>query len=342
MSFSRALLRNRQLIYKYHEFQSIVPSISRFCHYRYYNYYYHQHHRYSYRNNLYCFNKVNNCYYHYRYHIHTDNQLNDKNKDNNNNNSNILKYLNPIFIGKKIWNIIYNICYYTVDSIIHPKVGYERLKTIYKKTKQFIKHFIESSKLMWTDIKTARKILIKFRRGNELTYRERRQLRRVTLDILKFVPMLVIMAIPFLEAALPFLLYIFPNMLPSRFQSEHNKLEQRKKLLQARIGLAAFFEDTLHEFVKETKTKEENNKSINSLENLLIKIKNNEEITNPQILKVAALFDDEMALDNASYSVLSNMCRYMQLNSFGTEAMLRSRLYDKIRVIRKEDAVKFV
>ena len=131
-------------------------------------------------------------------------------------------------------------------------------------------------------------------------------------------------------------------MLPSRFQSEHNKLEQRKKLLQARIGLAAFFEDTLHEFVKETKTKEENNKSINSLENLLIKIKNNEEITNPQILKVAALFDDEMALDNASYSVLSNMCRYMQLNSFGTEAMLRSRLYDKIRVIRKEDAVKFV
>ena len=38
------------------------------------------------------------------------------------------------------------------------------------------------------------------------------------------------------------------------------KLEQRKKLLAARIGLAAFFEDTLHEFVKETKRKEENNK----------------------------------------------------------------------------------
>eukprot|EP01084_Bolivina_argentea_P071612 130138_1 len=44
-----------------------------------------------------------------------------------------------------------------------------------------------------------------------------------------------------------------------------------------------------------------------------------------------------MALDNAPHSVLSNMCRYMQLNTFGTTTMLRTRLYDKIRDIRRED-----
>merc|ERR1719419_1491970 len=112
------------------------------------------------------------------------------------------------------------------------------------------------------------------------------------------------------------------------------KLEKRKKLLAARIGLASFFEDTLHEFVKETSSKE---KEVRSLGKLLRKIKSGEEIQNDQILKVAALFDDEMALDNATHTVLSNMCRYMEINNFGTTPMLRTRLYSKIRAIRRED-----
>ena len=193
---------------------------------------------------------------------------------------------------------------------------------------------------MWADIKVATKILSKFAKGGELTYRERRQLRRVALDVLRFVPMLIIILIPFLEAALPLILMLFPNMLPSRFQSEHMKLERRKKLLAARIGLAAFFEDTLHEFVKETKRKEESMQKVESLERLMTKIQNNQDISNESILKLASLFDDEMALDKASQSVLSNMCRYMQLNPYGTTAMLRTRLYLKIREIRKEDAVE--
>eukprot|EP00484_Ammonia_sp_Unknown_P030949 CAMPEP_0197026154 /NCGR_PEP_ID=MMETSP1384-20130603/6316_1 /TAXON_ID=29189 /ORGANISM="Ammonia sp." /LENGTH=745 /DNA_ID=CAMNT_0042454773 /DNA_START=644 /DNA_END=2881 /DNA_ORIENTATION=- len=251
-----------------------------------------------------------------------------------------LKYIHPKFILTKLGSLVYHIVYYTVDSIVHPSRGKERIQSLWKSIKREAKHFWEGSKLMWTDLKTARRILMKFARGNELTYRERRQLRRVAMDVLRFVPMVIIILIPFLEAALPILLVVFPNMLPSRFQSEHMKLERRKKLLSARIGLASFFEDTLEEFVKETKRKEEYAKmdKVESLEIVLEKIRNNEEITNTQIMKVASLFDDEMALDNAPHSVLANMCRYMQLNSFGTTAMLRQRLYDKIRQIRTEDA----
>eukprot|EP01084_Bolivina_argentea_P232155 391340_1 len=254
----------------------------------------------------------------------------------------ISKYLNPLFILTKTFTIISNIIYYTFDSIIHPLKGYERLSNIWKSIKHHASHFWEACKLMWTDIGAAWKILLKFLKTGELTYRERRQLRRVTMDVLRFVPMFIIVAIPFLEVGLPFLLYCFPNMLPSRFQTEHQKIEKRKKLLTARLGLTAFFEDTLLEFVKETKSKQDavkliGNEKLQSLEKLLEKIKNNEEISNNSILKLASLFDDEMALDNASASVLSNMCRYMELNSFGTQPMLRNRLYDKIRQIRKED-----
>ena len=121
-------------------------------------------------------------------------------------------------------------------------------------------------------------------------------------------------------------------------------MEARKKQLTARIGLTTFFEDTLDEFVKETKSKQKSAKligseSVESLEKLLEKVRNNKDISNSSILQLASLFDDEMALDNASYSVLSNMCRYMEINTFGSITMLRNRLYSKIRKIRKEDQV---
>merc|ERR1719295_1769987 len=262
--------------------------------------------------------------------------------------SRYLKYVNPLFIATKLGNMVYQLVYLTVDSIIHPKRGLDRLRSAWKSLKHHAVNFWDSTKLMWTDIKTAVKILRRFVRGKELSYRERRQLRRVALDILRFVPMLIIVLIPALELALPAILYLFPNILPSRFQTEHMKLEKRKKVLAARIGLAAFFEDTLTEFVKETKRKQEiigststtskmKEKEVRSLAKMLEAIKSGEQIGNEAILKVAALFDDEMALDNATHTVLSNMCRYMQINNFGTTPMLRHRLYTKIRAIRRED-----
>eukprot|EP01084_Bolivina_argentea_P087786 158545_1 len=236
-------------------------------------------------------------------------------------------------IVSRVGNVTFNIFYYTIDSFISPSRGYARICNVCGHIKHGALHFWGATKLMWTDIRSASKILRKLRREGELTYRERRQLRRVALDAFKFIPMLIIVLIPFLEAALPFFLYMFPNMLPSRFQTEHMKLEKRKKLLSARIGLAAFFEDTLHEYMKELKS----SKETLTLSLIFDKLKCNEEISNEQILKVASLFDDEITLDNASHSVLSNMCRYMDLNTFGTTVMLRHRLYVKIREIRRED-----
>lgn len=43
---------------------------------------------------------------------------------------------------------------------------------------------------------------------------------RTTADIFRLVPFLVIILIPFAELALPLLLKIFPNLLPSTFQDQ--------------------------------------------------------------------------------------------------------------------------
>ena len=54
--------------------------------------------------------------------------------------------------------------------------------------------------------------------GHELTRRERLHLNRTTQDILRLVPFMIFVIVPFMEFLLPFALKLFPNMLPSTFQ----------------------------------------------------------------------------------------------------------------------------
>ncbi len=87
--------------------------------------------------------------------------------------------------------------------------------------------------------------------GESLTRREKQQLSRSAGDLLKLVPFIVIVigarpshlkskavtfyAVPFMELALPVLLYLFPNMLPSTFTSQLKREENLQKKLRARI-----------------------------------------------------------------------------------------------------------
>ena len=50
-----------------------------------------------------------------------------------------------------------------------------------------------------------------------------------------------------MEFLLPFALRLFPNMLPSTFKNDLQKEENMKKELQARLAVAGFMQDTLHE-----------------------------------------------------------------------------------------------
>lgn len=48
--------------------------------------------------------------------------------------------------------------------------------------------------------------------------------------------------VPFLELALPVLLRLFPNMLPSTFEDKLKKEEEIKKRLTVKMELAAFLQ----------------------------------------------------------------------------------------------------
>jgi LETM1 and EF-hand domain-containing protein 1 len=62
-----------------------------------------------------------------------------------------------------------------------------------------------------------------------------------------------------------------------------------------------------------------------------------EEPSTEDIVKVAKLFDDEVTLDNLTRPQLVSMCRYMQINAFGTDNYLRYQIRHKLARIRRDD-----
>lgn len=80
-----------------------------------------------------------------------------------------------------------------------------------------LQHYWIGGKLLWADIKISNRLLYKVLSGKNLSRQERQQLKRTTADLFRLVPFAIILIVPFMEFTLPFLLRIFPNMLPSTF-----------------------------------------------------------------------------------------------------------------------------
>ena len=57
-----------------------------------------------------------------------------------------------------------------------------------------------------------------FFKGYSLSRRERNQLKRTAIDILRVGPLAMFIIVPGMELVLPFAVKAFPNMLPSTFR----------------------------------------------------------------------------------------------------------------------------
>jgi LETM1 and EF-hand domain-containing protein 1 len=54
---------------------------------------------------------------------------------------------------------------------------------------------------------------------------------------------------------------------------------------------------------------------------------------------VAKLFQDDITLDNLSRPQLVSMCRYMNINAFGTDNFLKHQIRARLEKIRVDDMV---
>ncbi|XP_063160675.1 mitochondrial proton/calcium exchanger protein isoform X2 [Candoia aspera] len=209
-------------------------------------------------------------------------------------------------------------------------------KSIGQKIVDEVKHYYHGFRLLWIDSKIAARMLWQILHGSSLTRRERRQFLRICADLFRLVPFLVFIVVPFMEFLLPVALKLFPNMLPSTFETKSKKEERLKKELRVKLEVAKFLQDTIEEIALKNKAAKGN--ATKDFSSFFQKIRETgERPSNEEILRFSKLFEDELTLDNLTRPQLVALCKLLELQSIGTNNFLRFQLIMRLRSMKADD-----
>lgn len=221
------------------------------------------------------------------------------------------------------------------EKATEKKAEEKKTMTLRQKIMHEIHHYWDGTKLLGTEIKISSKLALKMGAGYELTRREYRQLKRTVIDVGRLVPFLPFVLVPFAELLLPVALKLFPNMLPSTFEDAKSKDGKVAKLRSSRKEVSSFLRQTLKESGIPISAA---NAQKQEFTEFFRKIRTTgESPTKADVVKVCKLFKDDLTLDNLSRPQLVGICRYMSLNTFGTDAMLRYTVRHRMRQIKRDD-----
>ncbi|MDI1488397.1 MAG: LETM1 domain-containing protein ylh47 [Ramalina farinacea] len=207
--------------------------------------------------------------------------------------------------------------------------------TIWQKVKKEAAHYWDGTKLLGTEVRISFKLALKMAAGYELSRREHRQLQRTTQDLGRLVPFSVFVIVPFAELLLPVALKVFPNMLPSTYEGQKSKDAKATSLRSTRSQVSSFLRETLKETglpVSAVNAQKE------EFTEFFRKVRaTGESPTQADVVKVCKIFKDDLTLDNLSRPQLVGMAKYMNLNAFGTDMMLRYQVRHRMRQIKRDD-----
>ncbi|KAL2800954.1 LETM1-like protein-domain-containing protein [Aspergillus keveii] len=219
-----------------------------------------------------------------------------------------------------------------------PKKEAKKL-TLGQKIKKEVQHYWDGTKLLATEVRISSRLALKMAGGYELTRREHRQLKRTVKDLGRLIPFSMFIIIPFAELLLPIALKLFPNLLPSTYEGQSAREKKALGLSSTRKEVSAFLKNTLKESglpVTAATVKNE------EFAEFFKKIRTTGETPSTEdVIKVCKIFKDDLTLDNLSRPQLVGICKYMNLNTFGTDAMLRYNIRHRMRQIKRDDRAIF-
>lgn len=165
-------------------------------------------------------------------------------------------------------------------------------------------------------------------------------MQRTVQDLGRLVPFSVFVIVPFAELLLPVALKLFPNLLPSTYEGQKSREQKAAHLRETRKQVSAFLRNTLRETglpVSAVNAKKE------EFTEFFRKVRaTGESPSKDDVIKVCRIFKDDLTLDNLSRPQLVGMCKYMNLNTFGTDAMLRYQIRHRMRQTKRDDkAISF-
>ena len=207
--------------------------------------------------------------------------------------------------------------------------------SLWGKVKREVHHYWDGTKLLATEVRISTKLAVKMAAGYELSRRENRQLQRTVQDLGRLVPFSVFVIVPFAELLLPVALKIFPNLLPSTYEGQTSKDKKASHLRTTRKEVSNFLRDTLKETglpVSAVNARKE------EFTEFFRKVRaTGESPTHADVVKVCKIFKDDLTLDNLSRPQLVGMTKYMNLNAFGADMMLRYAIRHRMRQIKRDD-----
>lgn len=207
---------------------------------------------------------------------------------------------------------------------------------IWNKVKEEALHYWHGTKLLGKELAISTRLLRRMILGYTLTRREHRQLRRTMGDLLRLIPFIPFVIIPAAELLLPAALKLFPNMLPSTFESKFAAEEKRRRLLKLRLEMAKFLQESIKAGGLQVS---DSVKDSDAFQAFFHKVRIGQHPTKEDVIKVAKLFDDDLTLDNLTRPQLVSICRYMQMTAFGTDNYLRFQVRHALNRIRQDDLV---
>ncbi|KAL4755456.1 hypothetical protein BDW72DRAFT_163743 [Aspergillus terricola var. indicus] len=223
-------------------------------------------------------------------------------------------------------------------GVEEPKKESKKL-TIGQKIKKEIQHYWDGTKLLATEVRISSRLALKMAGGYELSRREHRQLKRTVTDLGRLIPFSMFVIIPFAELLLPVALKLFPNLLPSTYEGKSAREKKALSLSSTRKEVSTFLKNTLKESglpVTAASVKNE------EFAEFFKKIRTTGETPSAEdVIKVCKIFKDDLTLDNLSRPQLVGICKYMNLNTFGTDAMLRYNIRHRMRQIKRDDRAIF-
>ncbi|KAL4782055.1 LETM1-like protein-domain-containing protein [Aspergillus varians] len=224
------------------------------------------------------------------------------------------------------------------------KVGEEQKKeakklTIGQKIKKEVQHYWDGTKLLATEVRISSRLALKMAGGYELSRREHRQLKRTVVDLSRLIPFSMFVIIPFAELLLPVALKLFPNLLPSTYEGKSSREKKALSLSSTRKEVSTFLTNTLKESGLPVTAATVRNEEFTDF---FKKIRTTGETpTSEDVIKVCKIFKDDLTLDNLSRPQLVGICKYMNLNTFGTDSMLRYNIRHRMRQIKRDDRAIF-
>lgn len=206
--------------------------------------------------------------------------------------------------------------------------------SLWTRVKHEARHYLDGTKLLGLEMKISFRLLLKMSAGYELSRRELLQLKRTTQDIVRLVPFAAFVLVPFAELLLPIALKLFPNLLPSTYESSKDKESKLDSLRKTRRLVAEIIKGNISHF-KPAGISEEQKSVFNKFYQHVRK--SGEPESREQLIQVARLFTDDTVLDNVTRSYLVALAKYINLQPFGTDVMLRYRIRYKMLELKKDD-----